>query len=293
MSHQPAESPATVPVSAFELKPKIKLITVSQGIAYVEHGAGEILLLVHGSLCDYRYWNPQLIGLSPHYHVVAPSLSHHHPPLPSSARQRFSWLMQVEQLAGFIGKLGSRRIHLVGHSRGACIAYQVALRHPSLAASLTLVDPGGPKEGDEVETGDVADSMRALRARAVELIASGSIDEGLRMFVDSTSRPGFWDRSAAQFQQMARDNAGTLGPQLADPLPAYRADDADSISCPSLLVQGERSPAVYRSNADFLAQHLPQANRVTIDGASHGMTWTHHQAFNRYLTAFLSRHSRA
>ena len=27
---------------------------------YVEAGEGELLLFVHGSLCDYRYWQPQL-----------------------------------------------------------------------------------------------------------------------------------------------------------------------------------------------------------------------------------------
>ena len=27
-------------------------------IAFVEHGAGTPLLLIHGSLCDLRYWAP-------------------------------------------------------------------------------------------------------------------------------------------------------------------------------------------------------------------------------------------
>jgi pimeloyl-ACP methyl ester carboxylesterase len=38
---------------------------------YVEAGEGELLLFVHGSLCDYRYWQPQLAGLSKQYRCVA------------------------------------------------------------------------------------------------------------------------------------------------------------------------------------------------------------------------------
>ena len=34
---------------------------------------------VHGSLCDYRYWQPQLAGLSKHYRCIAVSLTHYWP----------------------------------------------------------------------------------------------------------------------------------------------------------------------------------------------------------------------
>ena len=42
-------------------------------------GQGVPLVLVHGSLCDYRYWQGQFAALSARYHVVAPSLRHYFP----------------------------------------------------------------------------------------------------------------------------------------------------------------------------------------------------------------------
>lgn len=267
-------------------KVKIKLLNTGQGVAYVEAGTGEALVFVHGSLCDYRYWQPQMADLSASHRTVAPSLSHHHPRLPSAANSAFSWRNHVALLGAFLGKLNAARIHLVGHSRGACIAYQVAAAHPGLLTSLTLVDPGGPINAEATAEPPPAEVL-ALRARAAALIAEGRVDDGLMLFVDSVSQPGFWARSLPMFQAMARDNAATLAPQLADPLPAYLPETARAITCPTLLVDGSRSPAMYQRNADWLAQQLPAAQRATIIGASHGMTSTHAQAFNRTLRTFL------
>ncbi len=268
-------------------KAKIKLLKGAEGIAYVEEGSGDALVFVHGSLCDYRYWQPQIDGLSTDFRVVAPSLSHFHPRLPSSIGKPFSWTAHVDQLVLFLQKLDAPRIHLAGHSRGSAVAYQLALRNPELLSSLTLVDPAGPNERDMVGDELLPPDVQEQRQRATELIATGDTDAGLRIFVDSTSRPGFWDRSASVFQNMARDNAGTLCAQVHDPLPMFRFSEAATLRFPCLLVKGERSPEMYRANAERLAEWIPQSRVETIKGASHGMTWSHPQAFNRLLKAFL------
>lgn len=272
----------------------------AHGVAYIEVGKGtSTLLFIHGSLCDYRYWRPQTDALALHHHVIAPSLSHYYPRLPSAKGTPFSWIAHVEQVSAFIERLSQIKaataappaaahspIHLIGHSRGAAIAYQVALRNPDAIQSLTLVDPAGPREQDGSCETTESPSTRGLRKRAAELIADGAIDEGLRLFVDSTSRPGFWDRSAEVFKHMARDNAATLVMQLSDPLPLYRQAEAQTLELRTLMVAGERSPAVYKDNAIALARFIPNATEATIAGASHGMTWTHSQAFNRELLKF-------
>jgi hypothetical protein len=96
-------------------------------------------------------------------------------------------------------------------------------------------------EDSSSETNE-SSATRRLRTRASELIAQGAIDEGLRLFVDSTPRPGFWDRSAEVFKNMARDNAATLNLQLIDPLPIYPQAEAHSLKLRTLTVTDERSP---------------------------------------------------
>jgi pimeloyl-ACP methyl ester carboxylesterase len=274
-------------------KPKVMRLDPTHSVAYIEVGkAASTLLFIHGSLCDYRYWKPQIDVLAPHHRVIAPSLSHYYPRLPSTEGTPFSWFAHVEQISAFIERLTNNAttdspLHLIGHSRGAAIAYQVALRNPDAIQSLTLVDPAGPREQDGSSETTESPATRGLRKRAAELITQSAIDEGLRLFVDSTSRPGFWDRSAEVFKNMARDNAATLIMQLNDPLPLYRQAEAQSLKLRTLMVTGERSPAVYKDNAMALARFIPNATENTIAGASHGMTWTHSQVFNRKLLQFI------
>ncbi len=272
-------------------KPKVMRLDPTHSVAYIEAGhAGSTLLFIHGSLCDYRYWKPQTDSLARRHRVIAPSLSHYYPRLPSTAGMPFSWIAHVEQVTAFIERLTNTHSapsppHLIGHSRGAAIAYRVALRNPDSIRSLTLVDPAGPREQDGSDAA-LSSADREMRRRAAELIAQGAIDEGLRLFVDSTSRPGFWDRSAEVFKNMARDNADTLIMQLNDPLPLYRHAEAQSLERRTLIASGERSPALYKDNAIALARLIPHAVETNIAGASHGMTWTHAQAFNRELLKF-------
>jgi pimeloyl-ACP methyl ester carboxylesterase len=276
-------------------KPKVMRLDPTHSVAYIEVGKGaSTLLFIHGSLCDYRYWKPQTDALAQQHQVIAPSLSHYYPRLPSAEGTPFSWIAHVEQVTAFIGRLSQTDIaaahspiHLIGHSRGAAIAYRVALRNPDAIQNLTLIDPAGPREQDGSSDTTESRSTRGLRKRAAELIAQGAIDEGLGLFVDSTSRPGFWDRSAEVFKNMARDNAATLIMQLNDPLPLYREAEAQSLKLRTLIVTGERSPTAYKDNAIALARFIPSATKTTIAGASHGMTWTHSQAFNRELLKFI------
>ena len=86
---------------------------------------------------------------------------------------------------------------------------------------------------------------------------------------------------------MAIDNAHTLARQFRDPLPAYTPEDAADVRCPVLLIDGEKSPDMFRRTATALDSWLPDARRATVRGASHGMNLAHPAAFNRYIDEFI------
>ena len=271
-------------------RPETYFATLPSGVRmpYVMHGAGEPIVFVHGSLCDYRYWNSQAKVLSQRFLCVSVSLSHYWPADDMSIPGAFGWSTHVAELAEFITALGIGPVHLVGHSRGGCVAFQLAREFPYLVKSLTLADPGGPLQIDGVEEAALPAATLALRAQVADLIDDGAIDAGLQMFVDSVSMPGIWRKSPPAFRAMAIDNADTLPKQFRDPLPAYTEAAAACIRCRTLLIAGANSPRMYRDNVAALSAWIPSAEQRMIAGASHGMNATHAGEFNRLVDAFVS-----
>lgn len=253
---------------------------------YVAAGSGEPLLFVHGSLCDYRYWDGQTEALARHFRCISVSLSHYWPTDDASVQTPFSWKAHVAELAEFIAAMHLGPVHLVGHSRGGCVAFHLARDYPHLVKTLTLADPGGPLEIDGSAEASMLPATIALRAKVAELIEIGNVDAGLELFVDSVSMPGIWRRSRASFRTMAIDNAATLPKQFRDPLPAYTRAAAGGVGCRTLLIEGGKSPRMYRNNVEKLAGWIPHVDKRSIAGASHGMNVTHAAAFNRLVLAF-------
>jgi pimeloyl-ACP methyl ester carboxylesterase len=267
----------------------VRFIELSSGLRMpcVERGSGPLLLFVHGSLSDYRYWQPQIDGLSARYRCVAVSLTHYWPLVALPSAVPFGWSLHADELAEFVDKLGYGPAHVVGHSRGGSVAFQFALRHGDHLRTLTLADPGGPAQMPGQLPLNLPDTVNALRARVAQLMVEGEVEAGLELFVDSVSRVGSWAKSTKAFRAMALDNAGTLVRQFADPLPAYTSDATKRVRCPTLLIDGEKSPDIFRRNVTTLADWIPDARRQTIRGASHGMNLAHPSAFNRHIDEFI------
>ena len=265
-------------------------------VAFVEAGAEHSdhppVLLVHGSLCDYRYWDPQMDALAEHRHVIAVSLPYYFPVPDQPSGLGFSIQTHVDALLSLIHEQQWGPVTLVGHSRGGCVAFHLASQDPSLLSKLVLVDAGGlPAVPDA--NGNIPAPLTAAyaptdpRMLATGLIEGGNTEAGLKMFVDTVSRAGFWDRSGESFQTMARDNAQTLSKQIRDILPLYTKAAARMVTVPTLILNGDKSPPNFVSTSKTLDNWMPYAQRAIIKGASHGMNLSHANEFNRQILQFL------
>ena len=252
--------------------------------SFIESGSGPAVVLIHGSLCDCRYWHAQVRTLSRQFRVIVPSLRGYWPTRWDGMGDGFSIAQHAQDVAALLEHLGIVSAHIVGHSRGGRVALELAMTEPERVATLTLADPG-------LATAPApANPPGTFREAASALIAAGQLDDGLSLFIDTVSGPDTWRRMVPWFQAMARDNAKTLLAQIREPVVPVVPDALMRIRQATLLIGGALSPAPYPQILDVLEHHLPQAERVTIAGSSHGMNIGNPRAFNEAVIRFFEQH---
>lgn len=249
-------------------------------VHYTEAGTGDIVLLIHGSLCDYRYWRWQIPALSPLFRVVAPSLRGFWPEPFQQEDASFSIEQHASDMIAFARHLGQgQSIHVLGHSRGAHVALEMACRAPELVRSLTLADPGFRIDDEAPST--------SVHARVAALLERGEVEQGLSEFVDAVNGAGTWRQMVSWFKTMVKDNAYTLLSQIREVDLSMDLSRIRQLRIPILLVGGANSPARYGSRLDALETAFENVSRITIPLASHGMNLANPRAFNQGLTTFL------
>lgn len=260
----------TVMDSSFPIK---TLQTTSSCFHYQDKGTGPALLLIHGSLCDLRYWRWQLPELAGHCRVIVPSLPHYWPQ--ENAQTEFSVYQHARDMLHLLDALNIESAHILGHSRGGSIAIQMALEQNDKVRSLILADPGIRTRQQE--------SHANFKHEALQAIQEGKIDEGLAVFIDAVSGENTWKRMVRWFRQMVRDNANTLVLQQREP--AFYFDEASfsALTLPITLLGGSDSPAPFPQIIARLDSILPQAQSHVISPASHGMNLAMPHEFNRII----------
>ena len=277
--------------SGWPLPEGIKTVEVNgYPIAYCESGSGIPLILVHGSLNDYRYWNSEIGVFAEQYRVIAVSLRHYFPEPWDGHGDDFSILQHANDLAEFTKKLDLGSVHLLGHSRGGAVALNVAARQPEVVRTLIPVDTSGLEAllPDTPEARALsAETQRMVDRLAVDL-AKGDRDAALRTYVEAVAGPGRWELMRPDWKQILFDNAAT----------AIRPEERASLSCeairkfqfPVLPLTGEQSPKRYGEMARAIRRCASENVRepIVIPNASHAMNRNNPQAFNRAVLGFLS-----
>jgi pimeloyl-ACP methyl ester carboxylesterase len=280
-----------MPLGRSKLPHGIRTVTIDgYEMAYLECGQGAPLVLIHGSLNDYRAWAFQMEPFGEYFRTIAVSLRHCYPECWNGDGGMFSVGQHADDLAVFIKELGAGPVHLVGHSRGGDIALILAVKHPELVRSMVLADPAPldqmlPKTPDAIAE---TENRKTFVTEAVELLQQGDVDGGLELFTDAVSMPGNWTKLSESTKQARRDNAWSLKSLVTDAQASFNCTDAGKIDAPILLVTGDRSPRLYAKMHAVLRSHLKKHQMITIPDASHGMYTDNPGAFNTAVLDFLN-----
>ena len=278
-------------------KRQLKTIRVNDvDLHYVETGEGDPIVLVHGSLSDFRSWGLQMRAFSKQYHVVAYSRRYHYPNTWTGDGSDYSVELHAEDLAAFINTLRLGAVHLIGSSLGAYIALITAARHPELTRTLVIGEPPIHPLLKQSPEGEVflREFLYTVLEPSKKAFQAGDFELGVKLFIDGVSGAGSFDKLRPLVRGGLLENALEMKAETTarNYYPRFTKEDAQRITAPCLLLTGELSPEMFHHITEILEGWLTHAERDVVPGASHSMHTDNPQKYNETVLRFLAKHRR-
>lgn len=233
-------------------------------IYFEQHGdwqsGQDTVLLLHGLGSSSQDWENQIPALSKIAKVLAVDLRGHgksdKPDLP------YNIPMFAEDISKLVDKLKLEPVHLIGHSMGGMIAFQLALDHPQQLKTLTIVN-SAPQA-----------AFPSMRTRFNFYLRSLSVKWfGMKKLSVSLARTLFPkpEQSALReiFIQRWCENDSQA---YLNSLQAFQHWDLLSrlktLTCPTLIITGDRdyTPVAYKQ---FYCQLIQNVQLVVIKDSGH------------------------
>jgi non-heme chloroperoxidase len=276
---------------------EIRSIEVNQTtLHYFECGSGEPLIFVHGGLGGLHTFQPHAQTFATSFRVIAYSRRYYPPNSPLRAEDGNPFRTHVADLAALVKTLNATPVHLVAHSGGAYIGLALAVEHPDLVRSLVLGEPPVLPLLSRTSVGEAArqswvDRVLAPTDKALE---SGDVEEGLRRFFDGICGAPCFDRfpESRRTELVVKHGPAFRSEILLDvsaPQPPLACERLRRLKRPTLLLTGERSPAVFLLTTAELERCLEGESQVMVPKAGHGMHGDNPTFYNQTVMAFLRR----
>jgi haloacetate dehalogenase len=132
--------PSSVPLQGFE----DGRVSVGEASYFVARGgAGPPLLLLHGFPETHLCWHRVAPQLTTAHEVITPDLRGYgasEAPAGGPHGEGYSKREMASELVELMGSLGHERFAVVGHDRGARVAYRLALDHPDRVTRVALLN---------------------------------------------------------------------------------------------------------------------------------------------------------
>jgi pimeloyl-ACP methyl ester carboxylesterase len=235
-----------------------------QKIYYQEAGSGPDVILLHGLGADRSAWAATVPALAAKYHVYVPDQVGFGQSDKPAIDYRVGTL--VDFLDAFCKKVGIAKASLVGNSMGGWVAMDFALAHPEKVNRLVLVDSAGyssKRMGGQPLTREMLQGLNpstvAGEKQLMALVFHNKIYSS--------------DQFAEQaFTTHLRKNDSYTIDRFIDSI--LRGEDVvdgrlGAIKAPTLIVWGRDDALVPLAAGKALAEDIPGAASVILDGCGH------------------------
>lgn len=247
---------------------------------YVERsGCGHPVVLIHALGTSLRSWDPIVPVLSKHYEVVAYDYRGHG--RTETPAGDCSVPLLAQDLRDLLGRLGLRRVHVVGLAVGAMIAQQAAVDYPGLVSALVLADTRS----------EIDASGAHYNERRADMVESAGMRAAADTTIERAFAPGFAERrpealTSFRGEFLACDPHGYAS--VSRGLSTFRVTERlPEIACPTLLLVGEADRLCPPSAAEAMQGRIPRARVEILPGVGHFSAIEAPEEFADHVLAFL------
>jgi pimeloyl-ACP methyl ester carboxylesterase len=182
----------------------------------------------------------------------------------------------VADAAGVLDAYGIRAAHIVGVSAGAAFAQILALDHPERVLSLALISTSAATPIDRELPPPTEEFARFVSSASVDWSDADSVIEYLVAYshVLAGGRRPFDEAAVRDLVrrdlQRARDFSAA---QNHDSIPDddRQRPPLSQIAAPTLVLHGTADPMFPIEHGKALAEEIPGATMLTLEGAGHGV----------------------
>jgi pimeloyl-ACP methyl ester carboxylesterase len=249
-----------------------KFLNLSEGrVHYLEAGAGEPVILIHGWAAWSGSFAELISYLSKDFWILAPDLKGHGQSAKPGTGD-YSIAAQVRWVKELMDSLKIGSTTLVGHSLGGQVAAQLALNYPERVRKLVLIAPIGIKE-----TARIPWLLRVIKHFPLDEVVVSLINPSLiRYYLE---RFGCFDPRRLKpeiIAQLFELNFGTEQDRQAilevtrqGLFKEFLNQRLPRIEQPVLIVWGSRDQLVRPANARIFKELLPNPRVLMLDRCGH------------------------
>lgn len=221
------------------------------------------VVFIHGVGQDHTIWVLPVRYFARHDHnVLSIDLPGHgvsEGPLLESIEEMADWVVE------FLDAVGVNETALVGHSMGALVALEVAARHQERVRSLTLVSISVPL----AVTGPLMGAAENHDHEALEMLTYWG--HGRAAQIGGSPTPGIWMVGSAMrlWEEATPESIHT--DLTACHGYAMGLERGSVVTCPTLLLLGERDRMAPARLTETLQEVLVNQRTIIFEGAGHSL----------------------
>lgn len=253
-------------------------------------GPGAPVILVHGLGGQWQNWLENIPRLARERRVIAPDLPGFG--LSETPREDISVSGYARCVEALRERLEIERVNLVGNSMGGFVVAEVAIQFAPGVERLVLVSAAGltgPNvyRAPVLTGGRVAAALTAITAARHRAMARRPVTRHMALLL--VARHPARLRADVAWEALMK---GAGKPGFHDALRAcleydFR-DRLPEISCPTLIVWGEKDAVLPLRDAHEFERLIPDSRKVVMDDTGHVPQLERPEEFNRILLDFVA-----